>query len=205
MHIAAAAEALLLAHKSGLDLQLVHEAIGTAAGGSWMFNDRGPRIIKAIQGQDQVEVKSAIQIFVKDLKIVQEQARECDVESKLASAALSLFQYGQENLHLGKNDDSSVVRVYQDPLPSVVEVYNEPRHHLVLRNEWCNAMVVRFEVGDTTLRHAHRDQLYKNRSSRKIDSQRLFPRSLLGLALRSASASAFGEFISQISKYHELI
>ena len=169
VHIAAAAEALSIAHKSGLDLQLVHEAIGAAAGGSWMFNDRGPRMIKALQGQDEAEIKSAIQIFVKDLKIVQTQARECDVDTKLASAALSLFQYGQEKLDLGKADDSSVVRVYQDPRPSVVEVYDEPRHNLVLRNEWCNAMVVRFEVGDTTLRHAHRhDSLYVFLTTTKV-------------------------------------
>ena len=102
-----------MAHKSGLDLQLVHDAIGSAAGGSWMFNDRGPRIIEAIEGSaaDQVEVKSAVRIFVKDLEIVRNQARACDVESRLASAALALFQYGQEKLRLGGADDSLVVKV----------------------------------------------------------------------------------------------
>ena len=78
-----------------------------------MFNDRGPRIIEAIEGSaaDQVEVKSAVRIFVKDLEIVREQARACDVESRLASAALALFQYGQEELLLGGADDSLVVKV----------------------------------------------------------------------------------------------
>ena len=108
-----AQQALLIAHKSGLDLQLAHDAIRSAAGGSWMFNDRGPRIIEAIEGSaaDQVEVKSAVQIFVKDLEIVREQARACDVESRLASAALALFQYGKEKLLLGSADDSLVVKV----------------------------------------------------------------------------------------------
>ena len=121
-----------------------------------MFNDRGPRIIKAIESQDEAEVKSAVPIFIKDLKIVQEQARECNVETKMSKAALSLFEHGRDKMSLGKADDSSVVRVYEDPSLSVVEVYNEPHHRLVLRNEWCNVTVSRIEVNDNTLLHAHR-------------------------------------------------
>ena len=121
-HIVAAAEALLLAHRSGLDLQKVHEAIGSSGGASFMFNDRGPRIIKAIESQDKAEVKSAVNIFIKDLKIVQEQAKQCNIDTKLSRAALSLFQHGQEKLSLGKADDSSIVKVYQDPSLASVEV-----------------------------------------------------------------------------------
>ena len=155
-HIAAAAEALLLAHKSGLDLKKVHEAIGSSGGASFMFNDRGPRIIKAIENQDDAEVRSAVPIFIKDLKIVQEQSRLVNVETKLSKTALSLFEHGQDKLSLGKSDDSSVVKVYQDPSLSVVEVYDEPHHKLVLRNEWCNVIVSHIEVNDSTLLHAHR-------------------------------------------------
>ena len=123
-HIVAAAEALLLAHKSGLDLQKVYDAIGSSGGASFMFNDRGPRIIEAIESQDEAEVKSAVHIFIKDLKIVQEQAKQCNVETKLSKAALSLFQHGQDKLELGKADDSSVVRVYQDQ--SAMDVNDGP-------------------------------------------------------------------------------
>ena len=155
-HIAAAAEALMLAHRSGLDLQKVHEAIGSSGGASFMFNDRGPRIIKAIESQDEAEVRSAVPIFIKDLKIVQEQAKHCNVETRLSKAALSLFEQGQDKLALGKADDSSVVKVYQDPSLAVVEVYDEPHHQLVLRNEWCNVLVSKLAVNDSTLLHAHR-------------------------------------------------
>ena len=128
-HIVAAAEALLLAHRSGLDLQKVHEAIGSSGGASFMFNDRGPRIIRAIESQDEAEVKSAVHIFIKDLTIVQEQAKQCNVDTRLSKAALSLFQHGEDVMSLGKADDSSVVRVYQDLSLSEAGVYDddEPR------------------------------------------------------------------------------
>ena len=121
-----------------------------------MFNDRGPRIIKAIESQDEAEVRSAVPIFIKDLKIVQEQAKDCNVETRLSKAALSLFEQGQDKLALGKADDSSVVKVYQDPSLAVVEVYDEPHHQLALRNEWCNVLVSKLAVNNSTLLHAHR-------------------------------------------------
>ena len=74
-------------------------------------------------------MKSAVHIFIKDLTIVQEQAKQCNVDTRLSKAALSLFQHGKDMLSLGKADDSSVVRVYQDLSLSDSEagVYDEPR------------------------------------------------------------------------------
>lgn len=79
-----------------------------------MFKDRGPRIIQAIENEDEAEVRSAINIFIKDLKIVQEHAKDVNMETKVSKTALSVFQQGKDNLSLGTSDDSSVVRVYQE-------------------------------------------------------------------------------------------
>ena len=113
-HIVAAAEALSLAHRSGLDLRKVYDAIGSSGGASFMFKDRGPRIIQAIENEDEAEVRSAINIFIKDLKIVQEHAKDVNMETTVSKSALSVFQQGKDNLSLGSSDDSSVVRVYQE-------------------------------------------------------------------------------------------
>jgi 3-hydroxyisobutyrate dehydrogenase len=45
VHLAAAAEAMALGKKVGLDLEQLYEIISTAAGASWMFIDRTPQLL----------------------------------------------------------------------------------------------------------------------------------------------------------------
>ena len=45
VHIAVAGEAMALANRAGLDLQAVWDVVNFSAAGSWMLNDRGPRMI----------------------------------------------------------------------------------------------------------------------------------------------------------------
>jgi 3-hydroxyisobutyrate dehydrogenase len=45
VHLAAAAEAMALGAKVGLDFQQLYEIISTAAGASWMFVDRTPQLL----------------------------------------------------------------------------------------------------------------------------------------------------------------
>jgi 3-hydroxyisobutyrate dehydrogenase-like beta-hydroxyacid dehydrogenase len=72
-----------------------------------MFTDRGQRMLYAEAG-----VKSALDIFVKDLDIVYSEAKTIKCPIPLASAALQQFISGQ-CLGLGKSDDSQVVKVYE--------------------------------------------------------------------------------------------
>jgi putative dehydrogenase len=107
VHICAAAEALALAAKAGLDVNQMYRIVNGAAGASWMFTDRGQRMIS-----DAGEVKSALDIFVKDLDIVHAEAKRMQSPIPVASAALQQFISGQ-SLGLGKLDDSQVVKVYE--------------------------------------------------------------------------------------------
>lgn len=66
VHIVAAAEALSLARSLSLDPAAVFGLVEKGAAGSWMLSDRGPRMLA---GTD-VEVTSAINIFVKDSGLV---------------------------------------------------------------------------------------------------------------------------------------
>ena len=70
VHIAAAAEAMHVAERAGVPLATMHEIISVSAGNSWMWGDRGPRMM-----QDDPPVTSAVDIFVKDLGIVLDEAR----------------------------------------------------------------------------------------------------------------------------------
>ncbi|WP_219419259.1 NAD(P)-dependent oxidoreductase [Pseudonocardia nigra] len=106
VHIAAAAEAVALARGLGLDPALVVETLSAGAAGSFMLSDRGPRMLQAYG--EGAEVKSRLDIFVKDMGIVTGVGREAHVPLPLAAAAHQLYLLGEAG-GLGAQDDSSVV------------------------------------------------------------------------------------------------
>jgi 3-hydroxyisobutyrate dehydrogenase len=108
IHIAAAAEAIALARGLGLDPAVVISALSQGAAGSFMFSDRGPRMLQAYTGG--AEVKSRVDIFVKDMGIVTNVGRACHVPLPLAAAAEQLYLIA-EAAGLGAEDDSSVVTI----------------------------------------------------------------------------------------------
>lgn len=108
VHIAAAAEAIALARGLGLDPSVVVGALSQGAAGSFMFADRGPRMIEAYTGG--AEVKSRVDIFVKDMGIVATVGRASHVPLPLAAAAQQLYLIA-EAAGLGAHDDSSVVTI----------------------------------------------------------------------------------------------
>ncbi|HET9820502.1 MAG TPA: NAD(P)-dependent oxidoreductase [Burkholderiaceae bacterium] len=107
VHIAAAAEALHLAERAGMDPARMLEVIGVSAGNSWMFGDRGPRMLQADPG-----VTSAVDIFVKDLGIVLGEGRTLKAGLPLSAAAMQMF-LAASGLGHGAADDSQVIRAYR--------------------------------------------------------------------------------------------
>src|SRR5256714_2567786 len=106
VHIAAASEAITFAAKQGLDLQKVYKVITASAGNSWMFENRMPHVISG-----DYKPRSAVEIFVKDLGIVQDMARSARFPAPLASAALQMFLMASAS-GMGRDDDASVARLY---------------------------------------------------------------------------------------------
>jgi 3-hydroxyisobutyrate dehydrogenase len=106
VHIAAACEALAFAKRLGLDLAQVYEVISHAAGSSWMFQNRGPHVVEG-----DYTPRSAVEIFVKDLGIVEDIARAERFPTPLAGAALQLFLM-TASAGMGRDDDASVARLY---------------------------------------------------------------------------------------------
>lgn len=107
IHIAAAGEAMALARRLGLDPAAALEALMAGAAGSWMLGDRGPRAIQALHGED-AEVRSRLDIFVKDMGIVTDAAKAVGIATPLAAAAEQLYLQGLAR-GMEAMDDSSVV------------------------------------------------------------------------------------------------
>jgi len=106
VHIAAAAEAIAYAEALGLDPRFVIETIRGGAAASFMLDDRGARMLD----EAWTPVHSALDIFVKDLGLVDEAARAVDYEAPLTRAAHALFVRGSEQ-GLGREDDAGLLRV----------------------------------------------------------------------------------------------
>ena len=106
VHIAAACEAMSFAAKQGLDLRRVYEVITRSAGNSWMFENRVPHILDG-----DYAPRSAVDIFVKDLGIVQDMARAQVFPVPVAAAALQMFLMASGS-GMGRDDDASVARLY---------------------------------------------------------------------------------------------
>mmetsp|Transcript_14365 Transcript_14365/g.33277 ORF Transcript_14365/g.33277 Transcript_14365/m.33277 type:complete len:476 (+) Transcript_14365:219-1646(+) len=111
VHIAVAAEALALAAKAGLDVRQMYEIVKGAAGNSWMFGDRGKRMIE-YTGETDEKVMSSLAIFIKDMDIVYSSAKTLKCPVPIATAALQQF-IGGTGLGLDRKDDSQVVKVYE--------------------------------------------------------------------------------------------
>jgi 3-hydroxyisobutyrate dehydrogenase len=110
VHIAAAAEALAYAEAIGLDAAATWQVIRGGAAASFMLDDRGERMV-----QPSDEVKSALDIFVKDMGLVLDAARTTSFPAPLASAAEQLYLAGRR-AGLGRRDDSSVIEVLRGNL-----------------------------------------------------------------------------------------
>ena len=107
VHIAVAAEAMALGIRAGADPQTLFEVISSSAGSSWMWQNRMPHVLA---GDDTP--LSAVNIFVKDLGIVLDQARALTFPLPMASSAHQLF-LAAAAMGQGARDDAFVIRVWE--------------------------------------------------------------------------------------------
>ncbi len=106
-HIALAAEAIAFGAKAGVDTRVLYEVISNSAGNSWMFSNRVPHML-----DDDYTPLSAVNIFVKDLGIVLDSAKEMGFPAPMAALAHQLFIMASASGH-GRKDDAAVVKVYE--------------------------------------------------------------------------------------------
>ncbi|OEY67501.1 3-hydroxyisobutyrate dehydrogenase [Marinobacter sp. X15-166B] len=120
VHIAAAAEAMALGIRMGLDPETLYDVITHSAGNSWMFENRVPHILSG----DYTPL-SAVDIFVKDLNIVHQTGRELALAMPVAASALQQFT-AASGAGLGREDDSAVIKVYQRLSGFALPAANDP-------------------------------------------------------------------------------
>ena len=106
VHIAAAAEAMALGLREGVDAEALYDVITHSAGSSWMFENRMPHVLSG----DYTPL-SAGDIFVKDLWLVLDTARATIFPLPLASTAHQMFMQASAAGH-GREDDAAVIKVF---------------------------------------------------------------------------------------------
>ena len=106
VHIAAMAEALNFAKAQDIDIKQCVEIISKSAGNSWMFQNRSQNIIS-----NDFSPKSALDIWPKDLGIVDKIARELNLHAPIVKTALKEYKLASKN-GLGSLDDSILIKHY---------------------------------------------------------------------------------------------
>ena len=106
VHIAAAAEAMALGLREGVDPNALYEVITHSAGNSWMFENRMAHVLSG-----DYQPLSAVDIFVKDLGIVLDMARASKFPLPLSSTAHQMFMQAS-TAGFAKEDDSAVIKIF---------------------------------------------------------------------------------------------
>jgi 3-hydroxyisobutyrate dehydrogenase-like beta-hydroxyacid dehydrogenase len=108
IHNVAAAEAMVLAMKSGLDLETVLKVVADGAGGSRMLQVRGPMMVKG----DYSDATMKVQTWQKDMTIIGDYARKIDCPTPLLSASASIYTAAMA-MGLGAEDTGAVCAVLE--------------------------------------------------------------------------------------------
>jgi len=109
VHSAAAAEALNLARRAGLDLPLVLDVLGKSAASSRMLEIRGPMMVR-----DEFPAQMKLDLFMKDLHLIQEAAATAGAPVPLTDISERLYAAALEAGHDGE-DLAVVIRSLSQP------------------------------------------------------------------------------------------
>lgn len=106
VHIAAMGEAMAFGIKQGIDAGRIVDVITRSAGNSWMFENRAPHVVAG-----DYHPHSAVDIWLKDLGIVLDIAKQSRSSLPLTAAALQQF-IAASGSGWGGEDDAAVTKVY---------------------------------------------------------------------------------------------
>jgi 3-hydroxyisobutyrate dehydrogenase-like beta-hydroxyacid dehydrogenase len=108
IHNVAAAEAIVLGMKAGLDPALILKVVAGGAGGSRMFQVRGPMMVKG----DYSEATMKNEVWQKDMTIIGDFVRELDCPTPLFAASAPIYNAAMA-MGLGKEDTGAVCAVLE--------------------------------------------------------------------------------------------
>lgn len=104
VHMLAAAEAMLLGAKSGADPELVFEVVNSGWGQSFMLGRNAPVMLD----RDFEGIRTQMQVFLKDLGLIQELSQELDSPIPAGDLVYKLFQQAVSD-GLGEKDGAAIV------------------------------------------------------------------------------------------------
>ncbi len=108
IQIVSAAEAITLAKKEKINLKKVFKIINSSSGQSWMFADRGKRMIE----KKYFKPLSRLGIFKKDMKLADQLRKKHFINLPLTKVALKMYEKGCKQ-GLENFDDSGVIRLLE--------------------------------------------------------------------------------------------
>jgi L-threonate 2-dehydrogenase len=109
IHNVAAAEAMVLGMKAGLDPAMILKVVAAGAGGSRMFQVRGPMMVKG----DYSEATMKNEVWQKDMTIIGDFARGLDCPTPLFAASAPIYNAAMA-MGLGKQDTGAVCKVLEE-------------------------------------------------------------------------------------------
>ena len=109
IHNVAAAEAMVLGMKAGLDPAMILKVVAGGAGGSRMFQVRGPMMVKG----DYSEATMKNEVWQKDMSIIGDFARSLDCPTPLFAASAPIYNAAMA-MGLGKEDTGAVCKVLEE-------------------------------------------------------------------------------------------
>jgi len=109
IHNVAAAEAMVLGMKAGLDPAMILKVVAGGAGGSRMFQVRGPMMVKG----DYSEATMKNEVWQKDMTIIGDFARSLDCPTPLFAASAPIYSAAMA-MGLAKEDTGAVCKVLEE-------------------------------------------------------------------------------------------
>ncbi len=104
VNLAAAAEAMAIAVRAGLDAHRMVDVINASSGGSWIFADRLPRAL-----ENDLAPRAATKLLAKDVGIAAALAERLGIDAAFARSAAAAYTDALDAGH-GEDDDAVLVR-----------------------------------------------------------------------------------------------
>lgn len=107
VNVAAAAEAMALAIRVGLEPRMVFDVVNESSGASWMFRDRMERVL-----QGDYAPRAALPILAKDLGLAADLAGENKFPLAIGHRVHDIFSAASKASY-GDEDDAALIKYYQ--------------------------------------------------------------------------------------------
>ncbi len=108
VHMVAAAEALIMARKLGMDLKVLHEIISNSLGDSAVWKMFGPRMIDR-----DFEPRGSVNTMTKDSRSIVQTAVELGTPILISSIPYQIFRLA-ESRGLGEKDIASIITIFEE-------------------------------------------------------------------------------------------